>query len=170
MLNEKKKYHQEYYQKNRDTLLAQQKLRQQKAEAENPEQRKNYRKEYYQKNKERLLELQRERNRANYKANKHVYKARNRRAVLKQYGLTPDEYQDILDAQGGGCAICTASARTRKMVVDHCHQTGKIRGILCNQCNTAIGLLAELPGRIMEAADYLIRSSSGATSMTSSEQ
>lgn len=127
------------------------------------EERKAYQKAYYAANKERLLEAQRERNRKHYAANKRKYKEKNRAATLKKYNLTQMEYQDLLDSQGGGCAICTASPRVRKMVVDHCHKTGRVRGILCNQCNTAIGLLGDFADRIMEAADYLTKSSSGAT-------
>jgi hypothetical protein len=127
-----------------------------------------YRKEYYRKNRERLLEQQRARGKRNYSAKPESYRRRGRKARLKVYGLSPDEFQDMLDAQGGGCAICTASPRVRRIVVDHDHRTGQIRGILCLQCNTALGLLGDFPERIMKAADYLTRSSSGATSTTNS--
>ena len=53
------------------------------------------------------------------------------------YGLTEQQYQDLLDSQGGGCAICgkTPEEEGRNLAVDHNHKTGEIRGILCSYHN-----------------------------------
>lgn len=167
---QKNAYSRAYYQRNREALIAKQRARTQEKLAANPDHFAEYRKAYWDQNRERLLEHQRVKGRERYKAKKPQYQERNRKARFKNYGLDQHEYQDILDAQGGGCAICTASPRVRTMAIDHDHQTGKVRGILCRQCNTALGLLGDNPERIMEAADYLTRSLSGATSTTNSGQ
>lgn len=92
---------------------------------------------------------QREQNRA-------VYRAKSKEDVrlisLKRFGLTTAAYRAMLSAQGGGCAICRG---TTKLSVDHCHTTGKIRGILCNKCNLAIGYFEDDQDRLKAAIDYL---------------
>lgn len=82
---------------------------------------------------------------------------------LKEYGLTPEQYEDMLVAQNGVCAIChQAETLKRKkdpnimrLHVDHCHKTGKVRGLLCTRCNPAIGYLQDDPLRAYAAARYL---------------
>jgi hypothetical protein len=56
----------------------------------------------------------------------------------KQLGVADDEYARMLEAQGGGCAICGAKPKTRRLHVDHDHATGKVRGLLCHRCNRAL--------------------------------
>jgi len=61
-------------------------------------------------------------------------------------------------AQGGVCAICgkpEATARTKRLCVDHCHETGKVRGLLCSHCNRAIGLLGDSCAILASAITYL---------------
>lgn len=106
--------------------------------------------------------------RAYYQRNKPAYRDRCRRQQLKRFGLTPEDFQDVLDEQGGGCAICGRSARVTRMAVDHNHRTGEVRGILCTRCNTALGMFDDDPETLLEAAAYLNRLSSGVTSMMSS--
>ena len=81
------------------------------------------------------------------------------------YGLAPEEFDRMLNLQNGSCAICKKSFGEapfgRRLAVDHCHDTGKVRGLLCSQCNGAIGLLGESPKRIRAAADYVARSGTG---------
>lgn len=60
---------------------------------------------------------------------------------LKKYGLTPAEYDAMLDIQQGKCLTCGRA--DVKLNVDHCHTTNKVRGLLCNGCNTALGLVKE---------------------------
>lgn len=69
-----------------------------------------------------------------------------RTAHLKhRYGLTGEAHDRLLAAQGGVCAVCGIPAEHTpthwrgKLCVDHCHDTGKVRGLLCNDCNAAIG-------------------------------
>jgi len=55
---------------------------------------------------------------------------------LSEYGLTPEDYQKLLDAQDGVCAICGRAPKKNKFNVDHCHRTHRIRALLCVNCNT----------------------------------
>lgn len=67
---------------------------------------------------------------------------RSRKGFLKYfYGMTIEQYEQLLEAQGNKCAICRvhALAFEKSLHVDHCHKTGKIRGLLCNNCNFLIG-------------------------------
>lgn len=82
--------------------------------------------------------------------------ARARRHLLNKYDLTPEEYADLLAGQGGACAICGAPPPPhRRLAVDHCHDTGRVRGLLCGHCNRALGLLGESPDRVLRAHTYL---------------
>lgn len=78
---------------------------------------------------------------------------------LAQYGLTLEDYERMLDQQGGVCAICGTSdprhGRSRRFCVDHDHSTGRVRALLCANCNKALGLLADDPDRVRSAERYL---------------
>ncbi len=82
-------------------------------------------------------------------------KARNNE-LKKSFGITLNEYNRILDIQNGVCAICYKKCELyNNLSVDHCHDSKKVRGLLCTKCNQAIGLLRE-DKKIMEAAiNYL---------------
>jgi len=72
--------------------------------------------------------------------------------------MTLDDYDRMLQEQNGSCAICFVKAEQqfhKVLVVDHNHLTGQIRGLLCNPCNTAIGLLKERQEIIENALKYL---------------
>lgn len=62
------------------------------------------------------------------------------RSVRRKYGLEPGEYDKMLAAQYGRCAICGNKPVTIRLAVDHDHVTGKVRGLLCKRCNRALGL------------------------------
>jgi hypothetical protein len=74
-----------------------------------------------------------------------------------KYGISVDDYDVMLKRQGGVCAICRdpPSGRYKRLDVDHCHSTGRVRGLLCHQCNTAIGLLKDDPEIIKNVAVYI---------------
>jgi hypothetical protein len=76
---------------------------------------------------------------------------------MANYGITPNQYEELLERQGGTCAICprTADSQKRRLHVDHDHSTGKVRGLLCDQCNRAVGLLGDDPDRLRKAAAYV---------------
>jgi hypothetical protein len=80
-----------------------------------------------------------------------------RKNKLKQYGLTPDEYQELYDKQNGLCAICTKECPQQELLcVDHCHKAGDVRGLLCKTCNSAIGFLNDDPELVRSALFYLL--------------
>lgn len=85
------------------------------------------------------------------------------RGRLKVFRLTTEQFDAMLIAQNYLCAICqkpetaTLRGKTKTLCIDHCHTTGKIRGLLCAHCNHAIGKLGDDPALIRRAADYIER-------------
>ena len=78
----------------------------------------------------------------------------NRRRHLKQaYNLSLEEYESIHELQDGRCAICKTD---QKLYVDHCHDSGAIRGLLCNKCNSALGFLNDDPYLLLNGYNYLV--------------
>jgi hypothetical protein len=152
--------------------------------------RKKYRAEYYKKNKAKLDKansqwakdhprefraIQKryestEKGKAAVKKKEATYKetpkhkVRIRKAHLKQcYGLSLEEYDEMVERQGGVCAICgkpeTAqdvnSGTNRRLSVDHCHKTNEVRGLLCSKCNTGLGLFKDDITSLRSAINYL---------------
>lgn len=75
----------------------------------------------------------------------------------RTYGLSADEVDAMLDAQGGGCAICGAvPKRLASLHVDHDHDTGVVRGILCLGCNQGLGKFRHDPAIMQRAIAYLV--------------
>lgn len=79
------------------------------------------------------------------------------RNKVKKYGLTEQCYASMMDAQGGVCAICKDPPKQRRLAVDHCHTSGKIRGLLCGPCNVSLGQFKDDPRLLLEAAKYLLK-------------
>ncbi len=107
------------------------------------------RRRYYEDNKTQCAVLQRE------------------YSLKSKYGITIQNYDDLLKSQGGSCAICESTDAGSyglnvigSFAVDHCHSSGVIRGLLCNRCNRAIGLLKDDPYTLFKAVDYLTKGSS----------
>lgn len=77
--------------------------------------------------------------------------------LRKTYGISLEEYNTLFTKQGGVCAICkgTESINGRLMAVDHCHTTGKVRGILCSHCNRALGFFKDNTESLKAAIRYL---------------
>lgn len=77
-----------------------------------------------------------------------------RRWALKtRYGLSVEDFEAMLSRQNGRCAICGQSMNDP--MVDHCHTTGKIRGILCNRCNLGLGRFKDSVELVERALNYL---------------
>lgn len=72
--------------------------------------------------------------------------------LKKRYGISEADYNKLLTRQRGRCGICL---RYRKLVVDHCHTKGGVRGLLCSNCNSALGLFEENPRFFAQAVQYL---------------
>jgi hypothetical protein len=79
-------------------------------------------------------------------------KARNRKSL---YGLTQEDFDALFAAQDGVCAICRGPATKKGFVVDHCHDTKRVRGIVCHPCNLLIGFAQDDPDRLRAAISYL---------------
>ncbi len=101
-------------------------------------------------------------NKGGYKAAKRRYldspkgKVATRRQIVKRYGLTVEAYKTLELGQKGTCAIChQINSNGRALAVDHNHDTGIIRGLLCTTCNLAIGYLNDDPKLLQSALEYL---------------
>ena len=81
-------------------------------------------------------------------------------SIKSKYGITPEEYREMLLFQNGVCAICqkpeTAmrNGSFKDLAIDHNHSTGKVRGLLCSRCNMGIGYLMDNAENLRRAADY----------------
>lgn len=90
-----------------------------------------------------------------------LIETRRRWLLKKLYGITLEQYDEMLKRQGGGCAICRATTEdwrangSRSLPVDHDHKTGKVRGVLCGKCNKGIGLFRDDPTLLQAAVAYL---------------
>jgi hypothetical protein len=78
-------------------------------------------------------------------------------AYRSRLGLTLDDYNRLLEAQGGVCAICGGKPKTRRLHVDHDHKSGTVRGLLCFTCNRHVLGKYATPAKLRAAADYLER-------------
>lgn len=95
-------------------------------------------------------------------ANRDKQKAANERTHLKRaYGITPEEYRELVDLQGGRCAACgdvpSGAGHCGRLHVDHDHETGAIRGLLCVTCNQGLGQFKDSTVRLQKAIMYLQR-------------
>lgn len=163
------------------------KLREQ-SRPKDPEKRREYMKEYVKRNRARINELRRakadawnairreryakdpvlrEKARAATRAAAAANPRKRRDEKLRAaFGIGVDEYDRILASQKGRCAICGAKyadRRRARLAVDHCHETGLIRGLLCSSCNQGIGQFKDDPKRLRNAAAYLERSTATET-------
>ena len=84
--------------------------------------------------------------------------------IQRTYSITAEEYYEMLASQNNQCAICDSEEvnnsriSSGKLFIDHCHDTGKVRGLLCSKCNHAIGLLNDDVDLLRKAIDYLNKS------------
>lgn len=78
-------------------------------------------------------------------------------SLKRRYGITSEEYLQMLDNQGGKCAICEVEncLTGRALAVDHCHDTGKIRGLLCSNCNIGLGNFKDSLELLKKSVQYL---------------
>ena len=98
--------------------------------------------------KKPLTETQLERHRAYMRQRMFLHN------LKKLYGMTLEQYQDLLAAQANRCAICNRLFK-KTPLIDHCHKTGKVRGLLCRACNTGIGSFRDDPTLTEAATRYL---------------
>jgi hypothetical protein len=95
------------------------------------------------------------------KANPRRWKAISRKSHLKRmYGITHDDFEMLLVRQRGACAVCGSwepQGRNGRWHIDHCHDSERIRGLLCDPCNRGIGMLQDSRLTLLRAAAYLGR-------------
>lgn len=103
-------------------------------------------------------------NRARYVADPDRFKANGREQRLRQrYGITVEQYDAMLEAQDGVCAICGRpdvgihyrTQKAMRLAVDHDKNTGEIRGLLCRHCNQGLGQFGHDSERLRQAAHYM---------------
>lgn len=159
-----------YYWRHREEISARKKEYNSRSEVkkkakEKRLEKKEINKEYYQRNKDRYSETRKryyethcneikEKSAIQYQRSPETFFYRR---IKGKYGLCREEYDRLLKSQGGRCAICweLPNRRFKHLVVDHDHDTGEVRGLLCSRCNRAIGLLCDDPDLIQEAVGYL---------------
>lgn len=113
--------------------------------AKNLEKDKQYKKKYYEKNKQK------------FRLRENSWRKRNPEKVYEislkyKYDLSLEDYNKILIEQDHACKICK---KQKKLYVDHCHSSKKIRGLLCNSCNKALGLFYDSVNSLTAAITYL---------------
>lgn len=78
---------------------------------------------------------------------------------IRSYGIDVADYERMFAEQGGACYICgRAPEGKRALDIDHCHTTGKVRGLLCSNHNRALGLLGDDPDLLIKSIEYLVKS------------
>lgn len=106
-------------------------------EKRNPEKRKKLHQNFYAKKKERMRWYW----------------------IESKYGMTKEKYHELLEEQNNGCRICGATEAKHRssnnLLVDHCHVTGKYRGLLCNRCNTSLGFVNDDIELLEKMVNYL---------------
>lgn len=105
-----------------------------------------YNKSYKEKNKNNLNDRWRKASR------KYHTTEKRRNKTLRKYGLREEDYNIMFDKQEGKCKICHEPVT---LCVDHCHTTGKVRGLLCNSCNTSLGGFKDSIELLESAIKYL---------------
>lgn len=160
------KYHRDYYKKNREKILRRKKvynslhrdernLKQRTRNKINKVKIKKHNKLYYQINREKLKIAQLNRSKS-YREN-GTYRSRHFKwALKKRYGITTDKFMCLLSAQDYKCKICQKEETIdRHLCVDHDHNTGQIRGILCTSCNAMLGFAKDRIDILENGIKYL---------------
>lgn len=103
----------------------------------NKQKASDYRKQYYKDNRARRIEVARD------------------MSFKKRYGISLQEYEACVLLQSNKCLICGSNRTSRRLAVDHCHKTGKIRGLLCSKCNLGLGNFDDNIDFLSKAIQYL---------------
>jgi len=134
---------------------------------------KEKRKEYSDKNRDRLNRQQREWRAKNIGKEKEYRKKwylrsrspeqleKEKLAMIKyRYGLEKEDYERVLEDQDNKCKVCDkefdSNGQSTKLHIDHCHDSGEIRGFLCNNCNIGLGYFCDDPQILQSAMEYLV--------------
>lgn len=127
----------------------------------NHEERKRKSLEYYYRFREANKIKRRDRSRRAYAANakKRIFGTWKSR-IKRKYGITYDDYLQMFATQNGVCKLCFRPPHKKRLSIDHCHRTGKVRGLLCLQCNkNVVGTIEKFPGFFERLGAYLEKNS-----------
>jgi hypothetical protein len=145
-------YAKAYYEANKEKVLARQKARYAASSTTDKERMLAQCRAYRQANRDKDLA----RKRAYRQANREAIQARRRGPQIKRdYGLTLADVAIMERTQRGRCWICKTPFGVKGFQVDHCHATGKVRGLLCGSCNSGLGFFGDNPGLLKRAIKYL---------------
>ena len=117
---------------------------------------KSYHRAYYIRNKQKFLDRMK-------RIRTEDPRAERNKKLQSSFGISVDDYDRMLREQNGVCAICrrhetirsNKSNKIKRLTVDHDHSTGKVRGLVCQKCNSILGYANDDPCRLLIAADYL---------------
>jgi hypothetical protein len=146
----KLQYNREYYAAHREEQLTKQASQRAAMSQDQKEKRRQQRREYYLRNRQHIIDQTRK-----YEQDHPEWKFAGR--IKRAYGIEVNDRERILKQQGGKCAICGAPEGTgrERLHIDHDHDNGRIRGLLCSRCNTGLGYFADNKDRLAAAIDYL---------------
>ena len=113
-----------------------------------------YQKEWKKLNPDKIKIMRRK---AYLKGNAEYQKKYAVKNLVKQYGISEETYNAMFASQAGTCAICHGVNNGKRLFIDHNHNTGKVRGLLCLHCNSGIGYFKDNPSLIRASAEYLER-------------
>lgn len=130
---------------------------------------KHYKRWYYETNKTKILRYEKKyREREDVMERRKHYQDKYRNlpshrertkelALVRKYGISSEQYREILLKQGNKCAVCKLKQpeHSKRFAVDHDHKSNKVRGLLCMNCNRAIGLMKDSPEILKSAINYL---------------
>lgn len=149
-----KKYNQEWRKRNPEKVAEYNLRRREKYKLNPPslkpktEKQLVYNREYNKTNRERLNAYRRERYAFSSDSNRN-------QSYKKRYGISLEDYNKMLVEQNGVCAICFQEPKVRRLAVDHNHNTGQVRGLLCHHCNTSLGSFNDDKSLLLSAVKYL---------------
>lgn len=123
--------------------------------AKNADAERKKRSEYYASSKEQFPERYKQYQQTNYAKHRDAKLAYSKRRTVEKYGLTVELYEEMLREQNGKCRTCSTIITTKNRAIDHCHSTNAVRGILCRDCNIALGLVKDNPSTLAKMIDYL---------------
>lgn len=87
--------------------------------------------------------------------NKNYYRNGQKSRIKYRYGISFEDFEEMKERQNNLCAICKTKTYEKELNIDHCHATGKIRGLLCTKCNTGIGLFCDDINLLKNVITYL---------------
>ncbi len=152
-----REYKRRYYIEHREQERIKDRVRRKRIRASDPEKHRSYSRAKYHKDPAKKAEQMK---RYKERDPEKFREMSNKKRLSHVYGLTPEEVESMRVSQGGvcktlGCGSDGTDTKHGKLCIDHCHATGKVRGLLCSRCNSGLGFFKDNPALLRAAADYL---------------